>query len=846
MQKQPFEIRPRALADLAWSTWGLWLSITVVLVGGLGPVKAARALPQQQPPERQPPADTSRAPIVHSVVFSGNTFFSDGELRQRIRMLPNRQFLGISGFTWWRWIYQLGDSGALGRRVGNALKSSGEPPAYLDSTTVRSDVERLNIYYEQQGFRDATVSAAVQPMTDTEQVRLVYRIDAGTPTHLRTVTYDGLDRLSDLQKRRLARASVLEPEEIDSEQPLTFHVASQRYTKPLLLEERQRLLSFLRDEGFARVTRDSIRALVYQPVADSFDVTFRVQTGGQYRFGDLQFRVVGLEAGVETEVDTLEIERAERSPDYTPTVTARVERDRRLRRSLLRRALQFEPGALYNRSQLLATKRRLESTGIFTFTNIIPQADDTVYTASGAELFLPHRIELRTRPRHRLRAEAFMLQRSGVLRGAENELGTGVGFTYENANLLGGGETFRLGTSGSVAADFDSTLFSSAQAEVTASLTSPYLIRPFNWLDDALNLYDARTRVSVSLLTARRDQLRLNIRGRGSARLQLEMQHTPTITSLVDVFDLSLSNPDTLRGFQRRFLNRVIGTGDSLLITDPVQRAQIIEDYTQPQINTALRYTFRASNTNPLRRERGYSYEAAAEVGNTVPYLIDRFISSPDTLENSIPGLPFLRQNESSRLIYRPYVRFLVDLRRYKPLSRGTVLGLKLLGGVSHPIGRPDVVPFDRRFYAGGASSVRGWGLRELGPGRSTLDTTATAEGTTNVLGGDIKLESSIELRATLLRNVLAANWVGATFIDAGNVWFGPRNPGRAAGRFEFDDFLSEIGVGTGIGLRFVWDYLIVRFDLAYRVHDPIPQQQGLFPDALRRPQLHFGIGHAF
>jgi outer membrane translocation and assembly module TamA len=725
------------------------------------------------------------------------------------------------------------------------LKSSGEPPAYLDSTAVLRDVERLEIYYEQQGFRDATISATVEEVPEPDRVRVVYHVEPGPPTYLRAVTYEGLDRLSEAQKHRLVRGAVLEPERIDAEQPLEFRVASQRYTKPLLLEERQRLLSFLRNEGFARVARDSIRAIVYQSVADSFDVTFRIQTGGAYRFGDVQFRVVGREERAQTVVDTLEVKHSTVASGYEPAVTVQVEQDRRLRPSLLRRALQFEPGAPYDRSQLLATKRRLESTGIFTFTNIIPQVDDTVRTKAGQELFLPHRIELRTRPRHRLRAETFMLQRSGVL-GAENELGTGIGFTYENANLLGGGEIFRLGTSGSVAADFDSTLFSSAQAEITASLTSPYLIRPFNWLDEALDLYDARTRISLSLLTARLDQLRLNIRGRGSARLQLEMQHTPTITSLVDVFDLSLSNPDPQAGFQRLFLDRIIGTEEDPLITDPVQRAQIIEDYTEPQINTALRYTFRSSNTNPLRRERGYSYEAAAEVGNTLPFLIDRLIASPDTLENSIPGLPFLRENETSRLIYRPYVRFVADLRRYKPLSRGTVLATKLLGGIAHPIGRPNVVPFDRRFYAGGGASVRGWGLRELGPGRSTLDTTATTEGVTNVLGGDIKLEGSLELRATLFRNVLAARWVGATFIDAGNVWFGPRSPGSVAGRFEFDDILSEIGVGTGVGLRFVWDYLIIRFDVAYRVHDPLPQQRGLFPDALRQPQLHFGIGHAF
>jgi outer membrane translocation and assembly module TamA len=778
------------------------------------------------------------------VSFVGNTFFSDGELRQRIRMLPNRRFLGLPGFTWWRWVYQLGDSGILGRRIGNAFKSGGEPPAYLDSTTVERDVERLEIFYEQQGFRQANVTATVESTEARDRVRLAYRISAGPPTYLRRVTYDGLEQLTARQKERLARGSNLELVRSEGGDSLHFRVAAQRYTKPLLLEERQRLLAFLRNEGYARIARDSIRALVYQPAADSFDVTFRVQTGGAYRFGDVQFRVLGLEEGAQTIIDTLNVASAETASGWGPVVTARVEQDRRLRSSLLRRSLQFEPGAPYNRDDLLATKRRLESTGIFTFTNILPQADDTVHTSSGTELFLPHRIELRTRPRHRIRAQTFMLQRSGVL-GGENEIGTGIGLTYENANLLGGGETFRLGTSGSIAADFDSTLFSSAQAEVTTSLTSPYLIRPFSGLDDALNLYDARTRISLSLLTARRDQLRLNIRGRGTARLQLEMQHTPTITSLVDVFDLSLSNPDPQEGFRELFLDRVIGPDDDPIITDPVQRQQIIEDYTEPQINTALRYTFRSSNTNPLRRERGYSYEASGEVGNTLPYLLDRFVTSPDTLENSIPGLPFLRASESSRLVYRPYVRFVGDLRRYRPLSRGTVLATKLLGGVAHPIGRPDVVPFDRRFYAGGASSVRGWGLRELGPGRSVLDTTSTTQ-TANVLGGDIKLEGSIELRTTLLRDVLAANWMGAAFVDAGNVWFGPRNPGNQAGRFEFDDFLSEIGVGTGVGVRFVWSYLIVRLDLAYRVHDPVPQQQGLFPDGLRRPQLHFGIGHAF
>ena len=831
LQQRPSDARP--LRSALWC-WALGVLLLMTMAHG-----ASAQAPAELPP------DSADVPIVRSVDFVGNTVFSDRELQQRIRTTHNRRFLNIPGFTWWRWIWRLGDSGTLGDRLGRALKANGEPPAYIDSAMVDNDVDRLQVFYEQQGFRDAQVASNIEQVS-ADRVRVTFTIDPGPPTYIRSVEYDGVNQLTREQQLRMARASVLEPDDIGPDQPLRFGLEEHRYSEPELLEERQRLLTFLRNEGYARVTRDSIRAFIREPAPQQLDVTFRIQTGARYRFGDVHFSITGPEEDAPPREDTLDVP-VESANGHAPRVTARVEQERRLSSALLRRSLQFTPGAVYDRSEVLATKRRLEGTGIFTFTNLTPLATDTAQVDGATLSYLPHRIQARTLPRHRIQAETFMIQRSEVVPGAENELGTGVGVTYQNANLLGGGETFRIGASGSVAANFDLTFLTSAQAEISTSLTTPYLIRPFSRLDEALNLYDARTRLSFSLLTARRDALSLIIRGRGTTRLQLDMQHTPTLTSLVDIFDVSLSNPDTLSGFSRNFLDKVIGRGDSLIITDPVQRAQILEDYTQPQINSTVRYTLRASNADPLRRERGYSYEASAEVGNTVPYLLDRLAFSPDTLENSLPGLPFLGQGESGRLIYRPYVRFVTDLRRYKPLSEGTVLALKFLGGIAHPTGRPDVVPFDRRFYSGGASSVRGWALRELGPGRATLDTAITrGSGATNVLGGDIKLEASAELRTTLLRNVLATDWLGTTFVDAGNVWFGPRNPGDPAGRFRADSFLSEIGVGAGFGLRLSWDYLIVRLDLAYRMYDPLPQNEGFFEDGTASPRLHFGIGHTF
>ncbi|MFQ5569005.1 MAG: BamA/TamA family outer membrane protein [Rhodothermales bacterium] len=798
---------------------------------------------QAQP---RPSPDSTGQVLVSDVHFVGDDFFAEDVLQARVRTTHNRRFLGVGGFTWWLWIYRLGASGTFGKRIGQALMASGEAPALLDSSVVVADTERLRNFYQQEGFRQAQVFARVDTTHKGRKAVVTFEIHPGPPTFIRRVVYAGFEALDADRQVHLTRESLLRPRHIDPETPLRFEARRQRYSGSLLLEERGRILAFLRDEGFAAVTRDSIRAFITPYSLDSFDVTLRAHPGPRYRFGAVHFEVVGPEERFRPRVDTLVVDTT------NGLITSQIQYESRLDPDLLARSLQFRPGDWYNQSQLLATKRRLEGTGVFSFTDIVSSPPDTLHTSLVAPR-LPLRIEARTQQRHRIRFETFMVQRSGLLSGADNELGTGIGVSYENANLSGNGEIFRLSTTGSIAADVDSTLFTSAQAEVTTSLTLPYLITPFRGLDRRLNLYRARTRLSLSLLTARREDLRLVIRGRGAARMRLDMQHTPTVTSFVDLLDVSLSNPDTLGGFQQRFLDRILGIGDSLLVTDPVQRAQILEDYTQPQINNALRYTFRSATVNPLRRERGYSYEVSFEIGGNLPYLLDRFVFSPDSVEGSLPGLPFFRGDRlSNRLVYRQYVRFVGDLRRYQPLSRTTVFAWKLIGGIAHPTSRSEVVPFDRRFYSGGGSSVRGWRLRELGPGGASFRSVAS-DGATNILGGDIKLEASAELRHTFLRNTLAANWIFTLFADAGNVWFGPRNPGfrnleqgAPSGQFLLRSFYKELGVGTGFGLRLAWEYLILRFDLAYRVYDPAVPGKGLFPNGLKDPTPYFGIGHAF
>ncbi len=773
-------------------------------------------------------------PIVKRVSLKGDLKFSKAALWQHVQTRPNRNFLGIPGMPIWLWMYSLGEAGCcFGNRVEQALRQSGEPPAYLDIHVVEADAERLELFYHREGYLQARVTTTLDTLSPLIEVGVNFHIDAGSPTYMRRVTLTGLDHLSDDQKQRLVAQSAISRFEKIPDPPLDFRAKKQRYSESLLLNERRQLVGFLRDEGYARVARDSIRAYVSSPAPDSFDVKIDVKTGGRYRFGDVAIHVDGPE-NTPLKVDTL-VSPGDHSDGF---IVASIENEGRLDPNALLSAIRFRPGDWFNQSKLLTTKRRMESIGVFTFSDFIPRWDhvpDTTAAAppSGSRTagILPYDVELETRNRHQLRVESFVLQRTEVL-GDEtggDELGLGLGTTYRNASLLGSGELFQLRTSGSIASNLNSfDPFQTAQAEVEASVTYPYLWRPFRGLDRKLNLYEARSRIGLSWLTARREALNLTIHARASLLASLEMRHSPTLTSFVSLIDFELSDPDTLTGFASQFLAP---------IDDPVERERILEDFSRPQVNNAIRYTLRSSNANLFLRNRGHVREGSIEIGGNLPYLLDKLIFTPDTLEGNLPGIPlFKRGGRTSRLVYRQYVRMRVDLRRYKPLGSGSVLAWKAIVGLVQPIGKADVAPFDRRFYSGGASSVRGWGLRELGPGRITARDSL-------ITGGDIKIELSLEARTVILRNVVKANWISAIFVDAGNNWYGPRNPGNNDGRFRFDSFYKEMGVSAGLGLRLAWEYLIVRFDVAFKLNDPA---RSVLSDGFSKPRFHFGIGHAF
>jgi outer membrane protein assembly factor BamA len=146
--------------------------------------------------------------------------------------------------------------------------------------------------------------------------------------------------------------------------------------------------------------------------------------------------------------------------------------------------------------------------------------------------------------------------------------------------------------------------------------------------------------------------------------------------------------------------------------------------------------------------------------------------------------------------------------------NRKSQLAFKLIGGVAYAYGGDNdyQLPYEKNFFIGGPSSLRAWKPRRLGPGSRNTDSNLIEQ------PGSVLIESSLEYRFKILKFLGDIN--GAYFIDAGNIW-GINDVNSPLSNFKLNSFLEQIAIGTGVGLRWDFNYFILRLDMAAKVVNP-------------------------
>ena len=248
-------------------------------------------------------------------------------------------------------------------------------------------------------------------------------------------------------------------------------------------------------------------------------------------------------------------------------------------------------------------------------------------------------------------------------------------------------------------------------------------------------------------------------------------------------------------------------------------------------------FTYHSSPMNAANNNYGlnaYTLRAGIETAGNLLYGMSNLFSAGKNSQN---------QYTLFNIAYAEYVKLDFDLAKSFRIDNRNSFALHLGAGVAFPYGNSTILPYEKRYFSGGANSVRGWSVRELGPG-----TYNGSDGRIDFINqtGDIKLDMNAEYRTHLFWKIH-----GAVFVDAGNIWTLRSYEEQSGGQFRFDTFWRQIAVSYGLGLRLNFDYFILRLDGGMKaVHPAFTDSRRHFP--IVHPQfnrdfsLHFAVGLPF
>ncbi|HEY4652735.1 MAG TPA: BamA/TamA family outer membrane protein, partial [Pontibacter sp.] len=258
---------------------------------------------------------------------------------------------------------------------------------------------------------------------------------------------------------------------------------------------------------------------------------------------------------------------------------------------------------------------------------------------------------------------------------------------------------------------------------------------------------------------------------------------------------------------------------DTLLAQNPFLRRSFEDQFI---IGSIYQFTF----TNQMETNRTHQFFDNFTVdgsGNLINGL--QSLSGADEPEEDRPREIFGRP-------YSQYVRFENDFRYYFHITKESQIATRLLAGVGYAHGNSTVLPYVKQFSIGGPNSIRAFRARSIGPGTYNVPDSLFSSYFDQT--GDMKLEANIEYRFPI-----AGFFKGAVFLDAGNVWLlretrkPDGTPDKPGGLFEGNEFLAELAVGTGVGLRVDVQFFVLRFDLGIPVRVPHmpPGQRNVLSD---------------
>jgi len=238
-----------------------------------------------------------------------------------------------------------------------------------------------------------------------------------------------------------------------------------------------------------------------------------------------------------------------------------------------------------------------------------------------------------------------------------------------------------------------------------------------------------------------------------------------------------------------------------------------------------MKYDFTFDNSM-TRQPNGFYFQTGISTSGNLLDLFKRGSSDENERPYSFVGN-----------IYSQFLKVSTDIRYYRNL-RNKSLVFRFYTGIGFPYSNSIVMPYVEQFYSGGSNSIRAFLARSLGPGNlpppppesEIIDQT-----------GDIKLEGNFEFRFGISKVIK-----GALFVDAGNIWLLNYDETRPGGEFHFNTFADQIAIGSGVGLRFDFNFFVLRTDFGFPVRTPYETDGSNWVRKMDNMVFNFAIGYPF
>lgn len=658
------------------------------------------------------------------------------------------------------------------------LRKIGEDPVIFNPAKAESTRSNIRKVLANAGYLRARVGTLQH--TDGKKLTLEYTIDKGPRYHAANITRSIEDPTIDTLLRTLpgGRETLLRPG-----MPLDINV---------LNDERNRISSLLRRNGYYRFTPD--------------DIKYRIDTLRGQPEADIDLHI-GLH---------LENGRSEPEPHrqyHIGTITYQPESDGKyhFRRQFYTSNTLIREGRPYNdeaTKQTYSNFQRLPGVAFTTISfNRRPQTDTL-----DVRMLVSH-----SRP--------YSVGYDIEATNSAGDLGAALSGTINHRNIFRGSETASLKLRTAYEAitgleGYEGSNYIEFGAE--AKLSFPSFLLPFVKKDWAVR-HSSTSEISLQYNLQNRPEFhRRVLTGAWRYRWLANRRRVQHRFDLLEVNYVYM--PWMSHTFKEQYL-------DSLGKTNAILKYNY-----ENLLITKLGYT--------------YTYNSLGASQQTYGKTAHTFKLSIETSGNALRATTTLvhgKQNPEGQytfcgIAYAQYVKFDFDYAKSYRLDINNSIAWHLAFGIAYPYGNSRILPFEKRYFAGGANSVRGWSVRTLGPG-------AYKDPDRNInfinQSGDMKLDLSLELRTYLFWKLS-----GALYIDAGNVWTLHDYTDQPEGTFALNKFYNQIAVSYGLGLRFNLDFFILRLDTGMKAINPAYKGRDHYP--IYHPRFgrdfafHFAVGMPF